>query len=302
MDESTNPVSRQTGKGQRLDVKSVSEFFKAEQLEIQKKRDRREMVFRRDTTEWLVANSLGVDLSQAALHRYIPTEIYVATTAKQTKENYEIIKAFRKLLEAAGFESADDSIPTFGSMRWRHVVRTKSRKSARQLDDRLSLVQFALTNAFREVGANVDERPEDRAAMERVEAQHKAELKKIEAEIEQAKAETEKAKAETELAKAETKKTKIEAMKVLSELAHTLVKWIVGAAAASFIAIGTVYFSALAVPLPPNPHANDPRPAIMLKVESQKISPNATTEISGSVSLRTSQHEAEEGEEHDPLD
>jgi hypothetical protein len=304
MDESVNPVSGQTGKGQNLDeLKRAREFLKADEkakaLERREVAIRREMAFRRDTTEWLIANSLGVDLSQAALHRYIPTEIFVATTAKQIKENQAIAKAFSKLLEAAGFESVDDSIPTFGSMRWRRVHRTKSRKSARQLGDRLSLVQFALTNAFRELGAKVDAPLDDRAAM--AEAQHKAEMTKIAAEIDLAKAETQKANAETELARAETKKTKIEAMKGLTELARTLGKVIAAAAASSIIVIGTVHISALTVPLP-NTRLNDPRPAIMFRVESHKISPNDAKEISGSVWLRTPEkHDAEE-EEHDPLD
>lgn len=306
MDESVNPASSQTGKGQTLDeLKRVRELLKAEEkaeeLERRKAAIRREMVFRRDTVEWLVANSLGVDLSQAALHRYIPTEIYVATTAKQSKENYEIAKAFSKLLEAAGFESVDDSIPTFGSMHWRRVHRTKSRKSAGQLDDRLSLVQLALTNAFRELGANVDVQPEDRAAMERVEAEHKADLKKIAAETDLAKAETEKAKAETEQARAETKKVKLEAIKTLSELAHTFAKVIVKASAGFAIVIGTLHMSA--TPLLPPTLPGYSKPAIIFKIESHKIGPNDAKEVSGSVWLRTPEkHEAEEGEEHDPLD
>jgi hypothetical protein len=307
MDKSVNPTSRQTGKGQTLDeFKRVRELLKAEEkaeeLERRKAAFRRERVFRRDTVEWLVANSLGVDLSQAALHRYIPTEIYVATTAKQTKENYEIAKAFSKLLEAAGFESVDDSIPTFGSMHWRRVHRTKSRKSSGQLDDRLNLVQLALTNAFRELGANVDVQPEDRSAMERVEAEHKADLKKIAAETDLAKSETEKAKAETEQARAETKKVKLEAIKTLSELAHTFAKVIVKACAGFAIVIGTLHMSAPTPPLPPTSPGHS-TPAIIFKIESHKIGPKDAKEISGSLWLRTPEkHEAEKGEEHDPLD
>src|SRR5580704_5914823 len=197
MDESTNPVHRQTEQEPFGDLsRAARELFKSEELERQKKAAHREMVFRRDTTEWLIAISLGIDLSQAVLHRYIATEIYVETTGKQGEENYKTAKAFSDLLEAAGFESLDESSPEWGSLRWRRAHRTKSRKSARQLDDRLTLVQLALTQAFKKVGAQVEDQTEDRAAMERVEATHYAELKKTEAETRKADAEAMKAKAE----------------------------------------------------------------------------------------------------------
>ncbi len=312
MAEQSEPGAYQAEKGSAGLWKGAAGRAKAEELEeLEKERKRaarRARIFKQDVSEWLVANSLGMDLSQAALHRYIPTEIYVATTSKQHNANYEIASAFSNLLAAAGFEPLDDSIPKFGSMHWRRVHRTKSRKSARQLDDRLAFLQLVLTNAFIGQGAQVNGQPEDRAEMERVETERKAELKKIETEIEQAKAEiekakaeteqaksdTEKAKAETELAKAETTKAKIEAVKAVSELARTFAKAIVKAAAGFAIVIGTLHMSA---PTPPD------KPAIVFKVESHNVGPNDAKVFSGSVWLRTPEkHDPEEGEGHDPLD
>jgi hypothetical protein len=290
MVEQSEPGAYQPEKGRAV----VWEDAKDALLEGQKKRAaRQERTLKQDVSEWLVANSLGMDLSQASLHRYIPTEIYVATTSKQHNANYEIASAFSNLLVAGGFEPLDDSIPKFGSMHWRRVHRTKFRKSAKQLDDRLTFLQVVLTNAFRGQGAQVNGQPEDQAEMETVEITRKAELKKIEAEIEQAKAEIEKAKAETERLKAETKKVTLEARKALLELAHTFAKVIVKASAGFAIVIGTLHLSA---PTPPD------KPAIVFKIESRKIGPDAK-ELAGRIWLRLPEgHDTEEREGHDPLD
>ena len=150
-----------------------------EKLERQKQAARRARIFKQDVTEWLVAQSLGADMSKVALHRYVPTEIYVATTGQQSKWNYEIATAFDNLLIAAGFEPLDDSDPKFGSMYWERVHRTKSRKSAQQLNERLALVEMVLTNAFIGQGAQVNGLPEERDEMEKTETERKAELEKI---------------------------------------------------------------------------------------------------------------------------
>ena len=281
-----------------------------EELERQKQTARRARIFKQDVTEWLVAQSLGADISHVALHRYVRTEIYVATT-RQSKLNYEIATAFDYLLKAAGFEPLDDSAPKFGSIYWERVHRTKSRKSAQQLDERLALIEVALTNAFIGQGAQINGLPAERDEMEKTETERKAELEKIskeieqaEAEIQKAKAETEKAKAEadkikaeTEKVKAETAKVKLESKKTLLELAHTLAKVLVKAAAGFAIIIGTLHISA-----PPTAHAA--KPAIVFKIESHRIGPDQAKEVTGSVWLRAPEKDAfgVDDEEHDPLD
>jgi len=298
--------------------KDLAAAAKEEELERQKQAARRARIFKQDVTEWLVAQSLGADTSHVALHRYVPTEIYVATTRQQSKLNYEIARAFDDLLIAAGFEPLDDSIPRFGSMYWKRVHRTKSRKSAQQLDERLALVEVALTNAFIGQGAQVNGLPTGRDEMEKTETERKAELEKVSKEIEQAEAEIKKAKAETEKAKAEveqikaetekvkaerekvkaeTEKVKLESKKTLLELAHTLAKVLVKASASFAIIIGTLHMSA-----PPVAHAA--KPAIVFKIESHRLGPNQAKEVTGSVWLQAPEKRAfgVDDEEHDPLD
>jgi hypothetical protein len=290
-----------------------------------KEEARRARIFKQDVTEWLVAQSLGADISQVALHRYIPTEIHVATATlfelKRALDNFElqhaldldeeIVRAFESLLIAAGFEPLDDSAPKFGSIHWKGVHRTRSRKSVQQLDERLALVEVSLTKAFIGQGAQVNGLPNDRAEVEKTEAERRAELQKIRKEIEQAeteiqkskaeagtaRAETERIKAETEKVKAETKKINLESKKTLLELAHTLAKALVKASAGFAIIIGTLHISA-----PPPPHAA--KPATVFKIETRRLDPNQATEGTGSVWLRAPEKKAfgVEDEEHDPLD
>jgi hypothetical protein len=302
--------------------KGVAALSEEEELKHQKRVAYRARVFKQDVAEWLVALSLGGDMSRVALHRYLPTEIYVATTDHQSEANYEIATAFSDLLIAAGFEPLEDSIPKFGSMHWKRVHRTKSRKSAQQLDERLALVEAALTKAFIGQGAQVNGVPKDRDEMKKTEAERAAELQKVYKEIEQAeteiakakveikqagveiekgKAETDHIKAETELAKAETrkldaetKKINLEAKKTFLELAHTLVKAVVKASAAFAIIIGTLHISA------PPPQAA--KPAIVFKIESHR-GPDQANEVTGSVWLRTAEKAfGVDDKEHDPLD
>lgn len=295
-----NPY-QQFGHGQVGDVfryahELTERLSEEERRERQRRTARRAMLLRQDTTDWLVVNSLGIDPALYALHRYLPSEIYVDTSEDQGEESYEIARAFGDLLEAAGFEPFDDSIPEFGSMRWRRVHRTKYRKTASQLNDRLTLLQLALTTSFKKAGMQVDDEPADRAEMERVEALHRAELRKIEAETEQAKAEAKKAGAEATQARAE-------ALKALSETADTFVKAIRKAAVTFAIVFGTLHMWGH-----PTTGTTDPKPTVEFKINSHKFNSGDTREISGSVWVHLPQRQtsesaqSEENEGHDPLD
>lgn len=253
----------------------IDAFIAKEKQRRQKEHAHRAATFKQDMTEFLVAQSLGADVSLVALRRYIPTAIYVATTAEQSKSSREIALAFGALLKAAGFEQVDDSIPSFGSVDWQSTHRSKSRKTARQLNERLTLVEHSMTRAFIGLGAQVNGRTVDRAEAERTEAGRQAELSKLEAEREQVKAETEKAKAEVEKIKAETKKLKLEAKLTLLECVDKFAKAIMKASAAFVVVIGTFH---MFTPV-------DPKPAVAFRVESRQLGPN-DKQVTGGVWLQ----------------
>ena len=279
MDEFPNPFRLWPEKGDFNDIlQKTEELIASERLEKQKSAAQLEKVIRRDFADWLIINSLGIDPSNAIVHRYIQTDIFVGTSKEQSEENFEIATSFSELLDAAGFESIDPSIPEFGSMRWRRAHRTKSRKSAQQLDDRISLIQLLLTQSFRQVGVQVDEEPEDRAAMERAEALYKAELKEMEA---------------------ETLKARAEAMKALSEAALNFAKAIAKAAVAFALVVGSLHVWGN-----PSVAEEKSKPTIELKVNSHKLGPNDPKEISGRIWLRLPEPHAVgiDGAEEEPGD
>jgi hypothetical protein len=262
---------------------------------------RRARIFRQDVTEWLAANSLGLDLSHVALHRYIPTELHIATIPDGTKTEILIATTFDKLLEAAGFEPFEHADPELGSFHQKRVERTKSRKTLKQLDDRVALLEAAMTTTLRAEGAEVNGLKQNQAESE---AQRKAELKKLETEIEQANVEIERARAEkdkfeaeTKKLKAETKKTNLENKKTLLELAHTFAKYLVKATAGITIAIGMLQITA-----PPQQHPQAAKPAIVFKIESHKIGSAEGKEVIGSLWLPGFERRESKKVEHDPLD
>jgi hypothetical protein len=278
MVEYAEPDAYKSGKLKPGTFGDIDAFFAKEKQRSQKEEARRAATFKQDMTEFLVAQSLGADISQVALRRYIPTAIYVATTTEQSKSSREIALAFSALLAASGFEQVDDSMPFFGSIGWRSIHRSKSRKTARQLNERLIFVEDTMERAFIRLGAQVNGRKVDRAEMERTKAESEAELKKLEAECEQAKAEAEKAKAEREKILVETKKLKLEAKLTFLDCVDKFARAIVKASAAFVIVIGTLHLSAPAPPV-------DPKPAVAFRIESRQLGPN-DKEVTGGMWLQ----------------
>jgi hypothetical protein len=268
--------------------------------------DVRRAKLEQDITEWLMAISLNLDLAEAPLHRYIRTYLYLATKPDKTVLDDHIVSVFNRLLSAAGFESVENIEPSYGSIHWDRVHRTKSRKSVAELDDRLKLVETALVSALRGQGAQVNGVPQNANETATLEAQRiaelnraqleieqaKIEIEKAKAEIEKTKAETEKTKAESEKVRAETKKANLEAKKILFELANSLAKALVKASAGFAIVIGT-----LTVTAPPPPQTA--KPALVFKVESTRTGANQK-EVVGSIYFRG--FYKRQTEEHDPLD
>jgi hypothetical protein len=264
----------------------------------------RQRVFRQDLAEWLAAQSLALDTSTVPLHRYVVAEIHVASSSKLTKDNAAILFAFEKFLKSAGFEhSVDDSPAVFGSVHFRRVRRTKTKKSLPQLEERLTLVEAALSNGFRRQGAIVNEpNPlDDLEALSPSErkARAEAEFEKLRAEIEQANAETAKTDAERKKLEAETKKIQLEAKKELFELAHTFAKAVIKVSAAFGIVIESLTMAGVPLPVP-----HTAKPSIVFKIDSERVGPNQKREVRGSVWIRDLEMKgpASAEEEHDPLD
>ena len=260
----------------------------------------REDTFRNDLTEWMVAQSLGIDPAQLSLPRYIPAQLYVGTREGQDVENNKVLSAFMRLLDAAGFEAAGNVALEFGSIRSSGTYRTKRRKTAKELDDRLTLLQLALIKACERQGVGVETGAQDREALAQAEKTHKAELEKIEAEIAQAKAETEKTKAETEKTKAETEKTraetvkaKREGLKALAEASDKFVKVIRTVGVSITVAIGTLLIWGGHAQPAPQPE----KPAIEFKINSHKLTPSETKEWTGSIWVHMPEKAPQEAKE-----
>jgi SMC interacting uncharacterized protein involved in chromosome segregation len=264
----------------------------------------RQRVFRQDLAEWLAAQSLAADVSRVPLHRYVVSEIHVATAPDSDQANLAILLAFEKFLNAAGLEpSIDDSHPVFASVHFRRVRRTKTRKTSAQLEERLRLIETALSNGLRRQGSminelNAQDDPDGVSDVLRM-ARADAEYDKLRAEIDQVKAETAKADAEKKKLEAETKKIQLEAKKELFELANTLAKALLKASAAFTIVIGSLHLAGVPVPVP-----SAPKPSIVFKIDSERVGPNQKREVTGSVWIR----DLEKGivpqgdQKHDPLD
>jgi SMC interacting uncharacterized protein involved in chromosome segregation len=264
----------------------------------------RQRVFRQDLAEWLAAQSLGADVSRVPLHRYVVSEIHVATAPDSDQANLAILLAFEKFLNFAGLEpSIDDSHPVFASVHFRRVRRTKTKKTSAQLEERLRLIETALSNGLRRQGSminelNAQDDPDGVSDVLRM-ARADAEYEKLRAEIDQIKAETTKADAETKKTEAETKKTQLEAKKELFELAHTVAKALIKASAAFSIVIGGLVIAGVPVPVP-----HTAKPSIVFKIDSERVGPNQKREVTGSVWIRDLEKgmSPKNDQEHDPLD
>ena len=114
MVEYAEPDAYKSGKLKPGTFGDIDAFFAREKQRRQKEEARRAATLEQDMTEFLVAQSLGADISQVPLRRYIPTAIYVATTTEQPKSSREIASAFSALVAASGggAQSPRHRIPT----------------------------------------------------------------------------------------------------------------------------------------------------------------------------------------------
>jgi hypothetical protein len=208
------------------------------------RRAERELTFRLDTTDYIIAASLGIDASLVRMRRYIPVRIYLASPGLSglTAANRFLLEdtgtAFANFLQYAGFEPADDSQPQISSLYWHTVRRTRFRKSSSELARRLTLIEATLGEAFTAVGAQTSFSDRDRQEMEQL--------------------------------RAETRKANADALKALSEAALNFAKLIVKVAASFAIIVGTIHVVG---------HPVEQNKSNAIQITIQKLSPEKAIEL-----------------------
>ncbi len=94
-----------------------------------------------DTHQWLAAQSLGIDTNDARLSRFIPLRAYLSESSDRIDE---VSREITDLVEAFGFQIADDFPPTQGSWFKKWWVKTAEVASQPEVAERLAKIERAL--------------------------------------------------------------------------------------------------------------------------------------------------------------
>ena len=98
--------------------------------------------------EYFVALTLGLDVGQLPLPRYIPVQVYAAQ--ERPRAIKQLTDALSTYLASLGFEVADDFPPERGSWYKRWIARAKSLLTNKETQERLQKLERALQVAILE--------------------------------------------------------------------------------------------------------------------------------------------------------
>lgn len=97
---------------------------------------------RRDTNAYLALLTMGIDLTDTPLRRYIPVRAYLSEGDSVAVDS--LTKALRELAEAFGFVVSDEFPPELGSWYQKLFMKTKDLATQPEVADRLNKIEKAL--------------------------------------------------------------------------------------------------------------------------------------------------------------
>lgn len=104
--------------------------------------EREQRALSANTHEWLAVQSLGIDASNTRLSRFVPLRVYLSDTPNGAVE--DLSRAIGSVLDAFGFEVADEFPPVRGSWFKKWFVKTTEVMTQPEVAERLEKLERAL--------------------------------------------------------------------------------------------------------------------------------------------------------------